>query len=356
MLAVLSYNALMLVADAAAVFQVWRFRNAVGLLAAAMFVGILGVVAALAVGIEMLGSFFGVLALISHAVFGHVLLVLVASAYLLRRDARRLAIACAVAAVAIVLVGVDAFLIEPTWLEVNRYRIESPKLRAPLRIAVLADLQSDSIGAYERSVLERVMAEKPDMILLAGDYLQIDDPHEWLIQRDRLRALLAEVKFAAPLGVYAVAGNVDRANWTEIFAGSSVESLAITRSIDLQRDDLRVTGLSMVDSFEPTLNIAESDRFHICLGHSPDFALGSVQADLLVAGHTHGGQVRLPFFGPLVTFSRVPRHWATGLNDLGGGRRLLVSRGVGMERGHAPRLRFLCRPELVFLELSPAGE
>jgi predicted MPP superfamily phosphohydrolase len=78
-----------------------------------------------------------------------------------------------------------------------------------------------------------------------------------------------------------------------------------------------------------------------------------VEADLLIAGHTHGGQVRLPGIGPLITLSRVRRSWAAGLTDIGRGRQLLVSRGIGMERGRAPRLRFLCRPELVVLELAP---
>jgi predicted MPP superfamily phosphohydrolase len=83
--------------------------------------------------------------------------------------------------------------------------------------------------------------------------------------------------------------------------------------------------------------------------------LGPVQADLLIAGHTHGGQVRLPFIGPLVTFSRVPRAWAAGLTRLSEDRTLIVSRGVGMERMDAPRLRFLCRPEIVVIDVQPVS-
>jgi hypothetical protein len=100
--------------------------------------------------------------------------------------------------------------------------------------------------------------------------------------------------------------------------------------------------------------VGPSERFHIVLGHSPNFALGRVDADLLVAGHTHGGQVRLPWIGPLMTLSAVPRAWAAGTTRLDSGRTLVVSRGVGMERGDAPRLRFLCRPEIVIVEIVPA--
>ena len=62
----------------------------------------------------------------------------------------------------------------------------------------------------------------------------------------------------------------------------------------------------------------------------------------------------MPGYGPLITFSSVPKSWAAGLTELGSERWLLVSRGVGMERGHAPRLRFFCRPEIVLLEIVPA--
>ena len=118
--------------------------------------------------------------------------------------------------------------------------------------------------------------------------------------------------------------------------------------------DVDVTGLSVPDSFDTELNIQRtSDRFHIVLGHSPDFALGNIDADLLVAGHTHGGQVRLPFLGPLLTMSHVPRKWASGLTELAEGKTLIVSRGIGMERRDAPRVRFLCRPQLVFVRITP---
>ncbi len=118
---------------------------------------------------------------------------------------------------------------------------------------------------------------------------------------------------------------------------------------------MRLTCLSCGDSFNRRLRARRPDpgRFHLVLGHSPDFSLGKVDADLLLAGHVHGGQVRLPLVGPLVTSSRVPRSMVTGLAELPSGGKLYVSRGVGMERGSAPRLRFLCRPELLVIDLVP---
>ena len=97
-------------------------------------------------------------------------------------------------------------------------------------------------------------------------------------------------------------------------------------------------------------------RFHITMGHRPDFALGEIDSDLLIAGHTHGGQVQVPFWGPVMILSRVPRSWASGVTKLDRNRTLVVSRGVGMERGGAPEVRFLCRPELVVLTIVPTGK
>ena len=82
-------------------------------------------------------------------------------------------------------------------------------------------------------------------------------------------------------------------------------------------------------------------------GHS------ATQGDILVAGHTHGGQVPLSWYGPIMTLSGGPRPWVAGLIRLAGYRRVVVVRGIGMERGHDPRIRFNCRPELVAIELRP---
>ena len=100
------------------------------------------------------------------------------------------------------------------------------------------------------------------------------------------------------------------------------------------------------------------DGFTILMGHAPDYARrlmrdGCELPMLCVAGHTHGGQIVIPGFGPVLTLSRVPRRYASGFHQLGKGW-LSVSRGIGHERGLAPRIRLACRPELVVIELRPA--
>lgn len=294
---------------------------------------------------------FGFLRLLAWGVFLHGPLLGAALAALAWRGHRRLALAAAAVAVGLVGIAADAFLVEPRWLEVTHHRVPTAKLERPLRIVVLADLQTDRIGAHETSALERARRLEPDLVLFAGDYLHLHDVERYRAEIERFRQTLAESALAAPLGMFAVRGNVDRANWREAFRGLPVAVVEDTATFELP--GLALTALSLEDSFDTAASVAGSERFHIVFGHAPNFALGAVGADLLVAGHTHGGQVRLPGIGPLLTLSEVPRRWAAGLTAIAPGKTLVVSRGIGMERAYAPRLRFLCRPELVVIDVVP---
>jgi uncharacterized protein len=278
--------------------------------------------------------------MLAWAVFLHVPLLLGALAVILRKD-RRISLAAAMLAALLEVIAVDAFLVEPHWLEVTRYQVDLG-LDNPIKVAVLSDIQTDVVGDYEERIFDLVVAENPDLILFPGDFIQRENGHD--AQYARLRSLAASLD--PPLGAFAVRGNVDPPHWPQLFEGTKVQTLSNER-----RDvgPIEVFGLDLPTSFRG-MSIPHSTKPQLVFGHGPDFAL-QPGGDLLVAGHTHGGQVRLPGIGPLITFSKVPRSWAAGKTDLDDGRTLIVSRGIGMERLDAPRLRFLCRPELVFLEL-----
>jgi hypothetical protein len=296
---------------------------------------------------------FGRVQLVAWALFMHYPFFLLAGAYRFLPQRRRFALGCVAVAVVILLVCVDAFLIEPHWLEVSHVRLSTTNVETSLRVAVIADLQTDAPGRYERRVLERVDDEDPDLILFVGDYVDVGDPEWYGMMIERLNGMLREADLDAPFGPYAVPGNVDwPGRWQRIFAGLPVRTFERSATVDL--GSFALTGLTLRDAADGNLSIDGADRFHIVVGHRPDFSLGEIDAELLVAGHTHGGQVRLPFIGPIVTLSGVPRAWASGVTEIEPGKTLVVSRGIGMERGNAPRMRFLCRPQLVILELVPA--
>lgn len=296
------------------------------------------------------GDTFGAMRLLAYWLFLYLPLVGFISSHHLLPSAVVAQRICRVASAGLVLLGIWAFLIEPKLLEVNTVTIRSPKISQAMRIAVVSDLQTDHIGSYERRALRAVTETTPDLILLTGDYLQVSR-RQIPTLAPQLNRLLREVQLAAPLGVYAVRGDTEFDAWAKLFDGLSITPLPDTTTLEL--DGLTLTGLSAVDSRFGPKAMAQTDGFHVVFGHAPDYALGNLAADLQIAGHTHGGQVRLPWIGPLLTLSRVPRSWAAGVTDLGDDRTLVVSRGIGMERGRAPRLRFLCRPEIVVIELLP---
>ncbi|HEY9071640.1 MAG TPA: metallophosphoesterase [Candidatus Ozemobacteraceae bacterium] len=248
----------------------------------------------------------------------------------------------------------QAFIVEPNQLTVRRLKIASPKIRSKLRLAFMSDIQSDTFGENEKRVWNALAAEKPDLILLGGDYTH--DFTEEARQKVRLatRDHLRKIDLKAPLGVLAIRGNVDTLPWTEMFSGTRVETVSGRTTLRFE-GGLAVTLLESEESFNTKLKIPPVEGYHIVLGHSPDYALGQVSADLMLGGHTHGGQVRLPWLGPLVTSSKLPRHACDGESRFPDGRRLFVSRGAGLERKQAPRIRFLCPPEIVVIDLVPAG-
>ena len=297
---------------------------------------------------------FGKLQLWAWTVFLQLPLFLGGVVFLLWRRARFVAWASLILIVFLVLVVIDAFLVEPRWLEISHITLTTAKVQRPLRVVVLADIQTDRPGAYEERALRLAMAEKPDLVLLAGDYIQMGRRSRSDMEEvQALNAIVARVGLDAPLGVYAIQGNVDRTGvWPTIFAGLPVTTFEATTQVDV--GPALLTALSMKDAFDAQTVVAPQDKFHIVLGHSPNFSLGAVDADLLIAGHTHGGQVQLPFIGPLMTLTVAPRAWASGVTTIAPGKTLVVSRGIGMERAHAPQLRFLCRPEVVVIDVVPA--
>lgn len=257
--------------------------------------------------------------------------------------------------------------IEPFRLQVTRHEITSARLAGAraLRIVVLADLQTDDVGAFEERVFRRIDEERADLVLLPGDLVQLGRGAGESAARVQaeLSALFGGLRHRPPLGFLMVGGDCDP-------RGAGLEEAGVRMLRDeaaqFPEQRLQVIGLTLAASrraLELHLLAAarEFEGLTLVLGHAPDFALSALEADVplvCIAGHTHGGQVVLPFFGPLITLSRVPRRMAAGGLFPLGDSWLCVSRGIGMERDYAPQIRFLCPPELVVLELSagaPAG-
>lgn len=256
-----------------------------------------------------------------------------------------------------------ALRVEPYRLEVTRHELVSARLdgrSTPLRVAVLSDLQTDDFGAFEERVFAELDGLEADLVLIPGDIMQLRPGDSWERhqgERGKLRALFARLR-RPRLGFLMVPGDCEPRG--AAFDECGVRMLA-DEVVEFAAERVQVIGLSRESSRQPLeprwLEAARAfPGLSIVIGHAPEFALSAPTAGvplLCLAGHTHGGQVQLPFFGPPLTLARIPRSIAAGGLHRLGESWVCVSRGIGMERNLAPRIRFLCRPELVVFEVRP---
>jgi predicted MPP superfamily phosphohydrolase len=256
--------------------------------------------------------------------------------------------------------AVDALLIEPTGLVIRETTITTSKINEPITIVFCADLQTDRISDYERRTLQKIKEQNADLILFGGDYIQgrTEEDEQQLVKD--WNQLFKEINLHAPLGIYAVQGNQEYfLPWREMFVDTAIipHGTTVTEEIGAPEiGNVRVTFLSLRGSAAKRSipDAKREDSYRIIGGHMPIFALAAQDAVLLLAGHTHGGQVQLPFIGPLITNSgSLPRKWASGITPMPNGATLIVAHGSGYQRYPAPRLRFLCRPDIWVIRLEP---
>lgn len=253
--------------------------------------------------------------------------------------------------------------IEPFDLEVTTVHLPGPAFfpDRPLRLAQLADTHIERLTKRERGILTRLEAIHPDVIVLTGDYVNYDYASEPRAIQET-RAFLSRLH--APCGVYAIPGSrdVDKIEtMAELFPGLDITVLNDhAQELLIHGNVLFLMGITLVDKHtrdraELTHLMSQSPpgAYSLLLYHTPDLikAAAENQVNLYLAGHTHGGQIRFPILGPLITLSAYGRKYASGLHNLNG-TTLYTSRGLGMEGLHLPRARFLCPPEIVVIELG----
>jgi uncharacterized protein len=248
--------------------------------------------------------------------------------------------------------------IEPGWLDVAEVHVTLPRLAAAFhgyRIAQISDIHMDHWMTPERlaHVVQTVNAQRADLIALTGDYVTYDAAHF------APHLVTAFSALHAPDGVVGVLGNHD--HWTN--ATVLREAIRAAEVIDLDnavhtltRDThhLHLAGVDDVWEQKARLDLVlpalKGDDAAILLAHEPDFADASAATgrfDLQISGHSHGGQIVLPFVGPL---GHVPygNKYPSGRYRVGNMLQY-TNRGVGMV---TPYFRFNCRPEITVFTLQ----
>jgi predicted MPP superfamily phosphohydrolase len=246
--------------------------------------------------------------------------------------------------------------IEPRLLIVTQEEISlSEEVSGEIRVAVVADFH---VGPYTRSgweqyVVDEVMAQEPDMILIPGDFIF---NHE-----EQVEYLESLSDLSAPLGVYAVTGNHDYSYGAEVAVKALIEDSDLTLlenefvKVEIAEESLVIAGVSDIwfeGDLTQTLSGLTVEDDVVLISHNPDAVLEEVTAvaDLVVSGHTHGGQIRLPLIGPVPPLpTELGRTFDKGLFQYSDMQQLFITSGVG-ETG--PRARLFNPPEINIISLS----
>lgn len=256
------------------------------------------------------------------------------------------------------------FFVEPNRLITRHETIQIdnwPRELNDLRIAVLSDIHAGGAFIDERklrTIVERTNEMQPEMIVILGDYISGDGRRHPLKMKPEVFAAVLK-DFRAPLGVYSVLGNHD---WW--YNGGEVRTALEQNGIKVLDDevfkvDARGTSFWLVgladlwtrpQRIETAVAKVPENATVIAMTHNPDiFPRVPSRVQLLLAGHTHGAQIRLPFIGYVVAPSNTyGERYARG-HIFENGHHLFVTTGIGTS---IVSVRFGVPPEIVLLTVK----
>ena len=247
--------------------------------------------------------------------------------------------------------------IEPRRLVTVRRRLELPRWPAALdgvRLGVLSDIHSGAPHAGPRAIaraVERLNAERPDVVMLLGDYIDAHPLWGGRVPPEDIARELGALR--APLGVVAVLGNHDwKQSGDRMWRALADAGIEVLENRAAPAGDFHVAGLADLRCRRPDLPSAlagvPSEAPVILLAHDPDvFPYVPDRIALTLSGHLHGGQVAIPVVRRPALPSRYGERYTRG-HVVEDDRHLYVSSGLGTS---ALPLRFLAPPEVVILEL-----
>jgi predicted MPP superfamily phosphohydrolase len=264
-----------------------------------------------------------------------------------------------------------ASLIERNWYAIRRHRVPClPEGSSPMRVLHLSDLHLRGGQRRKRRFIAGLARLQPDLVIVTGDFLGDADSVPPVV--DAVTAIPARVaalyvlgsndyygpSFKNPLRYFSKKRRLVHGTpnpWRDLVSRLDSKGWQLINNATLDLSGIDVVGLDDAHLGRADLTVARArngDGFRLAIAHSPDVAndLAALGYDLIVCGHTHGGQVCIPGVGALVTNSQLPRKMASGLHRLGDAW-LHVSAGLGTSM-YAP-YRLACRPEVCVLELVP---
>ena len=253
----------------------------------------------------------------------------------------------------IITAGIYSFFIEPNLLIVKHYIVHDEQLKG-IKIVFAGDFH---IKTYQKKRLDRVVSlineQNADLVLSAGDY----------VSGHKLKSTLPVEKIAEGIskikskyGFYTVLGNHD----SYIGHGSIISALKKysinvldnnSTSVNINGKTIYIAGIEDLLTKAPDIPKALKDTKNpvILLSHHPDmFTMIPETVNLTLAGHVHGGQVRLPFIGAIIIPSQYGNRYSMGYIEENG-KKMIVTKGIGTSMLN---IRFNCIPEIVVIDFE----
>ncbi|PEW07365.1 metallophosphoesterase [Bacillus cereus] len=270
---------------------------------------------------------------------------------------------CIISFISIVMIPISLYfyateierrLVTVTWNEIEAPTI--PKGFNNKKILQFSDvhLGPDFTLKQLENLVEKMNELHPDIVVFTGDL--IDKFGSYSAEREEAKVILQKIK--APLGKYAVFGNHDRGGGGSLFYKKYMEeagfSVLVNEVQKIKAENGKYITISGLDDFllgkpqiDSTLKNLRQQNFNMLLIHEPDVVdkVSRYPVDFQMSGHSHGGQVQIPFVGPLIT-TKLAESYVEGMYELEGKSKLLhlyVNRGIGTTR---MPVRFWSVPEL----------
>lgn len=276
--------------------------------------------------------------------------------------------------VIIILLITTEVIISYKCLTVTNYKIKSDKIKESTRIVLISDLHDNEFGNNNQKLIDKIKDQKPDLILLDGDMINEEADHA-----DSVCHLVKELKKTAP--VYYALGNHEKgylkrktsellgqlkaagaqvlekeykditANGNQIRIGGFYEyAFAVDDKGNMSKERMKPKIRKFLEDFQ------SSDSFKIMMSHRPDsfifgHAVDTWKIDLVVSGHAHGGQVRIPFIGGLYGADQgwFPKY-IDGIHHFKRVKNMVITRGMGSDKEKLPRFHNV--PEIVVIDLK----
>lgn len=252
------------------------------------------------------------------------------------------------------LLVIYGFIIEPSTIRITKINKSMDKANSKLHFIHLADVHLEKFSVREGKILKVIKDLNPDFILFTGDFLSLShnrDPDSI----NQVINLFNQINSLVP--VYYVSGSpaVDIEEIVVLIQDNISATRLNNEKLIIVKNDVEVNLIGVTSTHKPQNDVKvipsliEKDKINILMYHSPDLIYEIKREDqiqIMLSGHTHGGQVRIPIWGAFFTGSLYGRKLQSGMYRIHD-TLLYISRGIGLEGMGAPRVRFLCSPEII---------